>query len=112
VLGDGDLITVLADRPEVREVARFLTSADYANERLKAGNWLTPNKQADIGLVTDPLERAFAEILVSADVFRFDGSALMPAEVGSGTFWKGMTDWLLGADSTTVLDDIENSWPR
>jgi alpha-glucoside transport system substrate-binding protein len=112
VLGEGDLITVLADRPEVREVARFLTSADYANERLKAGNWLTPNKRADVSVVTDPLERTFAEILTTADVFRFDGSALMPAEVGTGTFWKGMTDWILGADTKTVLDDIETSWPR
>ena len=33
----------------------------------------------------------------SADVFRFDGSDLMPKEVGSGTFWTGMVEWMSGA---------------
>jgi hypothetical protein len=37
----------------------------------------------------------------------------MPAEVGSGSFWTGMMDYMReGPDSLqTVLDDIEASWP-
>ena len=31
-----------------------------------------------------------------AATFRFDGSDLMPAAVGAGTFWKGMIDWITG----------------
>jgi alpha-glucoside transport system substrate-binding protein len=44
---------------------------------------------------------------------RFDASDLMPAEVGSGTFWSGMVDYMReGPDSAQqVLDDIEASWP-
>ena len=43
---------------------------------------------------------------------RFDGSDLMPGEVGSGSFWKGMTDYFSGtADMDTVLKEIDASWP-
>jgi alpha-glucoside transport system substrate-binding protein len=37
----------------------------------------------------------------------------MPAEVGSGSFWTGMIDYMRGGPGNveTVLDDIEASWP-
>ena len=48
-----------------------------------------------------------------ATSFRFDGSDLMPGEVGAGSFWKGMTDWVIGAaDLDTVLAEIDASWPE
>ena len=112
MLGGGELITAFADRPEVAAVAAYLTSADYANERLKLGNWLTPNKAADISLVTDPLEQQFAQLLADSDVFRFDGSDLMPGPVGAGSFWSEMVEWVVDSqDSQTTLDNIEASWP-
>ena len=45
---------------------------------------------------------------------RFDASDLMPAEVGSGSFWTGMLQLMVeGPDSIeTVLADIEASWPE
>ena len=49
---------------------------------------------------------------VTADVMRFDASDLMPAEVGTGTFWTGMVDWVSGEkDIDTVLQEIDSSWP-
>jgi len=45
-------------------------------------------------------------------VFRFDGSDMMPAAVGTGTFWTGMIDWLNGKPTKDVLDAIERSWPK
>jgi alpha-glucoside transport system substrate-binding protein len=44
---------------------------------------------------------------------RFDASDLMPAEVGSGSFWTGMITYMRnGPDSLEgVLQDIEDSWP-
>ncbi|MCB9009632.1 MAG: hypothetical protein H6656_20095 [Ardenticatenaceae bacterium] len=35
----------------------------------------------------------------------------MPAEVGAGTFWSGMVDWVGGEDTETVFANIEASWP-
>jgi alpha-glucoside transport system substrate-binding protein len=44
---------------------------------------------------------------------RFDASDMMPAAVGSGSFWTGMVTYMQkGPDSLDgVLDDIEASWP-
>ncbi len=44
---------------------------------------------------------------------RFDASDLMPAEVGSGSFWTGMIEYMQGGPDSLqgVLDDIEASWP-
>ena len=112
MLGGGELIGAFSDRPEVAAVAAYLTSADYANQRLALGNWLTPNKPADISLVTDPLELQFATLLAESDVFRFDGSDLMPGPVGAGSFWSEMVEWVVGSqDTATTLDNIEASWP-
>ena len=44
--------------------------------------------------------------------FRFDGSDAMPGAVGTGTFWKAMVDWVSGADTETVLGQVESSWPQ
>ncbi|MEX0848185.1 MAG: ABC transporter substrate-binding protein [Ilumatobacteraceae bacterium] len=113
MLGGGEVIGAFNDRPEVAAVAKFLTSADYANERLKAGNWLSPNKTADISVIEDPLEKQFAELLVGSDVFRFDASDLMPGPVGAGSFWSEMVEWVVDAKSTEeALAAIEASWPK
>lgn len=112
MLGGGELITAFSDRPEVEAVAKYLTSAEFANSRLALGNWLSPNKKADISLVTDPLEQTFASLLASSDVFRFDGSDLMPGPVGAGTFWSEMVEWVVGNKSTDdALKAINDSWP-
>ena len=112
MLGGGEVIAAFSAEPVVEYVAKYLTSAEYANERLKSGNWLSPNKNADITLVTDPLEQQFAKLLVESDVFRFDGSDLMPGEVGAGTFWSEMVEWVVGnQDTAATLEAIEASWP-
>jgi alpha-glucoside transport system substrate-binding protein len=35
----------------------------------------------------------------------------MPGEVGAGTFWTGIVNWLTGSSSQEVADQIEASWP-
>ena len=36
----------------------------------------------------------------------------MPKEVGSGTFWTGMVEWIQGKSSAETTDAIEASWPQ
>jgi alpha-glucoside transport system substrate-binding protein len=44
---------------------------------------------------------------------RFDASDLMPGEVGAGSFWKGMVDYVNGSvDLDAALQEIDASWPR
>ncbi|MFC4019417.1 ABC transporter substrate-binding protein [Micromonospora sp. GCM10011542] len=111
VLGAGEFVVGFADRPEVQAVQTYLTSAEYVNSRAKLGNWVTANNKLDIANVASPIDKLSVQILQDkSGVFRFDGSDLMPAAVGAGTFWKGMVEWINGKDTASVLQGIESSW--
>ncbi len=116
VLGGGEFVAAFADRPEVKAFQTYLSSVEWANERAKtcgSGGCVTANKNADASLLTNPIDKLSAEQLTDKSAtFRFDGSDLMPGAVGSGTFWKGMTDWIIGKDDKATLDYIEQSWPK
>jgi alpha-glucoside transport system substrate-binding protein len=113
VLGGGDLAaTFNGDDPDVKKVMEFITSDQFGHEWAAVGGWLSPHKTFDASTYVDDTTRAVAEVATSADVFRFDASDLMPAEVGAGSFWTGMVAWIGGEKSTDqVLQDIDDSWP-
>jgi alpha-glucoside transport system substrate-binding protein len=112
MLGGGEFITAFADRPEVKAVQDYLTSAEYANARAALGNWISPNLGLKPSVITDPLNQSFATLLQTSKIFRFDGSDMMPAAVGAGAEWKEMTKWVTGKDLDSVLKDIEAAWPK
>jgi len=113
VLGGGEFTAAFADRPEVQKVQTYLASGEAANTRAKLGNWVSANNKLEIANVGNPIDKLAVEILQDKSaVFRFDGSDLMPAAVGAGTFWKGMVDWINGKSTTEVLGQIEGSWPK
>jgi len=127
VLGSGTLAGAFEDRPEVWMVMEYFGSAEYANARqasqqaLQAGDaedpsvilsgFNTANRNVDTSLWA-PLEASFIGIMQNAEIFRFDGSDLMPADVGAGTFWSEGTAVVNGdksvADATAAIDA---SWP-
>ncbi|HYF65991.1 MAG TPA: ABC transporter substrate-binding protein, partial [Herpetosiphonaceae bacterium] len=111
VLGGGDVFGIFNDRPEVRAVMQYLATADAAQDWASKGGFLSPNKSVPLDWYPNEVDRNQAEIIKNATVFRFDASDLMPAEVGTGTFWKGMVDYVSGTDLDTVLTTIEDSWP-
>ncbi len=120
VLVAGTLAAAFRDAPEVWAVMRYFTTADYANNRQKAqterkGGGLSGFLSAARGVDTSlyqPLEKNFVDILLTADVARFDGSDLMPAAVGAGTFWTEGTA-IVNGDKTVEegAAAIEASWP-
>lgn len=112
LLGGGDMAAAFnGTDPEVQQVMEFMTSDKFGAEWAAAGGWLSPHTTFDSAAYADQTTRDIAQLAADADVFRFDGSDLMPAEVGSGSFWTGMVDWMGGASSQEVLDAIEASWP-
>ncbi|MGO0576434.1 ABC transporter substrate-binding protein [Ornithinimicrobium panacihumi] len=115
VLGGGEFSIVLADRPEVHALQAYLTSPEWSNEKAKVTNagWVSANSELDPANLKSPIDQLAYELLTAEDtVFRFDGSDLMPAAVGAGTFWTEMTAWIAeGKDSKAVADAIANSWP-
>ncbi|MGF1576821.1 MAG: ABC transporter substrate-binding protein [Cyanophyceae cyanobacterium] len=112
VMGAGDVMAMLNDRPEVREVMQYLATAEAGRAWLEAGGFISPHNEADLDWYPDPGTRAQAELLLDADTFRFDASDMMPGSVGTGTFWTGMVDYVSGRDLKTVLTEIEDSWPQ
>lgn len=116
VLGGGEFVAAFSDRPEVKAFQTYLSSAEWANAKAKStpgGGWVSANKGLEVENLKSPIDKLSAETLADPKaVFRFDGSDLMPGAVGAGTFWKGMTNWITGADTKSQLDMIEKSWPK
>ena len=111
-LSGGNYAAMLADRPEVVEVMRFLASPEYASARAPAPGFLSPNKNVDTSQYPDELTQNFGEILAAGDPVRFDASDLMPGAVGAGTFWSAAVDITTGAqDVPTAFAGVEQSWP-
>ncbi len=112
VLGSGDQFVIFNEKPGVNEFLEFLTSWEACAPWAKIGGAIFPHKNQNLDDYGNSIERDLARIVVNATVFRFDGSDLMPAEVGAGTFWTGMVDYVSGKDADTVLSDVEKSWPK
>ena len=115
VLGGGEFVAAFSDAIEVQAFQTYLSSDQWANEKAKAtpnGGWVSANTGLDIANLVSPVDKLSGEILQNPDaVFRFDGSDMMPGEVGSGSFWKEMTNWITGESTQDALDKIESSWP-
>ena len=113
VLGGGDMVSLFnGDDDEAIQVAEFLTSPEFGAEWAQTGSFLSPHTTFDTSNYPNETITEIAKIATEADVFRFDASDLMPAEVGAGTFWTGMVEWTSGDKSTAeVTADIEESWP-
>ncbi|TGO05006.1 Alpha-glucosides-binding periplasmic protein AglE precursor [Serinibacter arcticus] len=113
ILGGGDLAALMNGNDEdAIAVMQFLTSPEFGGPWAEAGGWLSPHTTFDVSQYPDDVTRRTAEIVAEADVFRYDGSDLMPNAVGGGSFWTAMTEWVSGAKTAEqVTTDIENSWP-
>ena len=112
VLGGGEFVAAFADRPEVQKVQTYLSSDEYANTKAEIGDWISANTGLDVANVANPIDQLSVETLQDESAeFRFDASDLMPAAVGAGSFWQGMTEWINGKSTAEVLGTIESSWP-
>jgi alpha-glucoside transport system substrate-binding protein len=112
ILGGGDQFVVFNDRPEVREFMEFLATWESGEIWAKRGGALFPYLNQDLDAYPNAIERSLAESLVNAKVFRFDASDLMPGQVGAGSFWTGIVDWVNGKSLDAMLNDVEKSWPE
>lgn len=112
VLGGGDQFVMFEERGEVADFLEYLTTWESGRSWAAAGGALFPHQDQNFNDYGSALEAELARILVNAEVFRFDASDLMPAEVGAGTFWTGIADAVSGVPIGDVLTQIEESWPE
>jgi alpha-glucoside transport system substrate-binding protein len=109
----GDIYAMFNDRPEVRAVMEYFTHGESVKAWMEAGGALSPHKDASLDWYGNDVERGVAQLASEATSLRFDGSDLMPGEVGSGSFWKGMTNYIAGTtDLDTAMQEIDAAWPN
>jgi alpha-glucoside transport system substrate-binding protein len=128
-MGGGDTIIVFDGAPEnVAAIQDWITPEWLCTLASESGGGVAPHgghgvagverlpghKDVDIACYESESATVFAEAIteaLAANTFVFDASDLMPPEVGQRTFWDGVIEWAGGADSQTVADTIEASWP-
>lgn len=111
-LGSGDMFVMFNDRPEVQALLEWLATPDGAKAWIEAGGFLSPLTTVPLDWYTYP-NVGLIEIVNNATSLGFDASDLMPAEVGNGSFWSGMVDWVAanGEGTEAIFQAIEDSWP-
>ncbi len=107
----GDVCAVFNDRPEVRQFAEFLATADVLEPWVRAGGALSPHNDVELDWYPE-VDRGVAEILANATAFRFDGGDLQPTPVGQGSFWEGVVNYISGDPLDEVLEQIDAAWPE
>jgi alpha-glucoside transport system substrate-binding protein len=112
VEGGGDLAAMFNNNASTKTIMKDLSQTSIGLIAGKTSSFLSPHK--DFPLNTYPLATtaAVATIASKATAFLFDGSDAMPAQVGAGSFWKDMTNWISGSMTLDqALSDIDSSWP-
>jgi alpha-glucoside transport system substrate-binding protein len=113
VLGGGDLAAAFNNDANTLKLRNFIASKEHGINAASVGN-LSPHKSFDVSLYPNETIRKIArDVLYKASALRFDGSDLMPAKVGAGTFWTEPVKWINGQqDLDTTLNNIDNSFPK
>jgi alpha-glucoside transport system substrate-binding protein len=110
VLGAGTLFAITNDSPVARGLMEFLKTPIAHEVWMAQSGFLTPHSGVNTDAYANDALRAMGGILLGATTFRFDGSDLMPGEIGAGAFWTGMVDYTTGADAATVAKGIQDRW--
>ncbi|WP_454111504.1 ABC transporter substrate-binding protein [Microbacterium aurum] len=104
----GEFVAGFSDSEATEKVLDFMSSPEFADARVSEGGAISANLNADPSKASSEFLTEAMKLLQDPNTtVRFDASDLMPATVGSGSFWKGMVDWIDGKDQATVLEDIQ-----
>jgi alpha-glucoside transport system substrate-binding protein len=110
VLGAGALFAVTNPSEATNVFLEFMKLPIAHEAWMAQGGFLTAHAGVNTALYNTDSERAMGEILQNATTFRFDGSDLMPGEIGAGAFWTGMVDYTTGKDAGEVAAAIQSRW--
>lgn len=110
VLGAGALFAITNPSGATNAMIEFLQAPISHELWMAQGGFLTPHTGVNPEVYASDTLRAQGEILQNATTFRFDGSDLMPGEIGAGAFWTGMVDYTTGTPAADVAAAIQERW--
>lgn len=112
VIGGGDIAAVFkghADQ-DVAKVLAFIFSPEVLKYQVATGD-ISPHKTFDLSLYPNEMQRKIGQAMANAEVFGFDGSDQMPAEVNA-EFWAAGTDFVAGRISwAQAAKRIDSKYP-
>ena len=107
VTGGADLIVLTKDTPGARSFIQYLSSAKAQEIWAKTGGFIASNKSVKLNSYPDAIAKQMALQLANAEIFRFDGSDLMPAKVND-YFWKATVEYVNNpAGLEKILQSVE-----
>ena len=112
ILAAGEFAAAFTDRPEVHALLQYLATPEAGAGWAAVGGFVSPHRSFDTDRYGDDLDRRTAEILISADVVRLDGSDSMIPAVGTGTFWTGMVSYIRAGDARAAASEIQAGYPE
>ncbi|WP_116133593.1 ABC transporter substrate-binding protein [Tropicimonas sp. IMCC34043] len=111
ILGSGGLATVTQDKPVAQAFMEYLQTPFAHEIFMSQGQILTPHLKANPDAYANDTQRKLGEILTSATTFRFDGSDLMPGEIGTDAFWNAMVEYTTGnLTAEEAAAAVETRW--
>ena len=110
VLGAGTLFARTVENDVTAAFIEFLQTPIAHEIWMAQSGFLTPFTEVNIDVFATDSQRALNEILLNATTFRFDGSDLMPGEIGAGAFWTAMVDYVSGDDAEEVAAEVQERW--
>jgi alpha-glucoside transport system substrate-binding protein len=113
VLTAGDLLTIFEDTPVTRAFAQFAATAKGQEAWARAGSMVCANASCSPDAYPDDATTKQGELLANATEARFDASDLMPADIGTKSFWTEGTAWAAGEQQLgQTLQAIDAAWPE
>jgi alpha-glucoside transport system substrate-binding protein len=110
----GEFLAAFNDREATQAVQAFMSSGDFVNAKARKGDWVSPNRRLDLANVSNRVDQLTVQLLNTPNaLLRFDGGDMMPAAVGTGSFWSEMSGWLSDPRRPTleVCRRIDRTWP-
>lgn len=102
ITGGADVVVVMKDNSAVRALVKYLATAEAQTIWVKRGGFTSPNRSVDLNAYPNEVAKASAQMLTSAQLFKYGAGDLMPSAV-QDAFWRGMLTFI---DNPRQLDSV------
>ena len=110
VLGAGTMFAASVANDATAAFMEFLKTPIAHELWMAQSGFLTPYEAVNTEVFANDTQRALNDVLLNATTFRFDGSDLMPSEIGAGIFWTSMVDFVSGESAEAAAAQVQDRW--